>query len=224
MNATANGDVVMELQGEQLTLMPERALWWMRTRTVLVADLHFGKAATFRASGIPVPAGTTHEALSRLRRITARTSASRMIFLGDLLHARAGRSDDMLEALLKWRAENSGLEVLLVRGNHDRSAGDPPAELGVTCVDAPYVIEPFAMCHHPMKHADAYVIAGHVHPGIRIYGAGGQRERLPCFVFGSTCGILPAFGDFTGLAYLESEEGNRIYAVADDEVVEISST
>lgn len=223
MNATANGDVVIELQGEQLTLMPERALWWMRTSTLLIADLHFGKAATFRASGIPVPSGTTHEALLRLRRIAARSNARRIIFLGDLLHAKAGRSDGMLEALLKWRAEHSELEVLLVRGNHDRSAGDPPVNLDVTCVDAPFLIEPFAMCHHPVKHADGYVIAGHVHPGIRIYGAGGQRERLPCFVVGATCAILPAFGDFTGLAYTEAEEGNEIYAVAEDEVIRISS-
>ena len=45
--------------GETLLLFPERAALLAQTQTLLVADPHFGKAATFRSSGIPVPAGTT---------------------------------------------------------------------------------------------------------------------------------------------------------------------
>ena len=52
--------------GETLTLFPERAAFWQRENTLLVADVHFGKAAAFRAGGIPVPGGTTAEALGRL--------------------------------------------------------------------------------------------------------------------------------------------------------------
>jgi metallophosphoesterase superfamily enzyme len=39
--------------GEQLVLWPQKALSWPRTRTLLVADAHFGKDAHFRVSGIP---------------------------------------------------------------------------------------------------------------------------------------------------------------------------
>ncbi len=223
MRASAdNADAAIELRGQTVVLMPERAAWWKDEETLLVADLHFGKAATFRAGGIPVPSGTTMEILSRLTRVASRTGARRMIFLGDLLHARAGRSDDMISALTAWRKMAPDLELVLVRGNHDRHAGDPPGELGITCADAPFCIGPFVMSHHPMQHADGYVIAGHVHPGVRLHGAGGQRERLPCFVIGDGLAILPAFGGFTGLADVEPGDGSTIYAVAGDEVVKIA--
>lgn len=216
-------DVEIEIRGETLALMSERAVWWKRADTLLVADPHFGKAATFRASGIPVPSGTTHEALTRLRGATGRTRASRVIFLGDLLHAKAGRSAEMLEALEAWRRANADLDLVLVRGNHDRHAGDPPAGLGMTCVDAPFRCGPFELCHHPVHSATGYVIAGHVHPGVRLYGAAGLRARLPCFVIGRSSALLPAFGDFTGLAEVEPEEGQRIFAVAESEIVGIVS-
>lgn len=216
-------DAIIELRGETVALMPEHSAWWKNADTLLIADLHFGKAATFRAGGIPVPSGTTMEILSRLTRIASRTGARRMIFLGDLLHARAGRSHDMIRALVAWRKTAADLELVLVRGNHDRHAGDPPDGLEISCVDAPFCIGPFVMSHLPVTTAAGYVIAGHVHPGVRLYGAGRQRERLPCFVIGGGLAILPAFGGFTGLADVEPGGGSTIYAVAGDEVVKVAA-
>jgi len=48
------GACVTTVRGEELLLLPQRALWWPAQKTLLVADLHFGKAATLRAHGIPV--------------------------------------------------------------------------------------------------------------------------------------------------------------------------
>lgn len=216
------GDCTTEVSGERLVLMPERAAWWARTGTLLIADPHWGKAATFRASAIPVPRGTTSEGLTRLDRAIARTGARRVVFLGDYLHARDGRAPETLRLLADWRLLHPLLELVLVRGNHDRHAGDPPAELGVACVDAPLLEDPFVLAHHPAASNDGYVLAGHLHPGAPLIGPGRMRERLPCFWFGRACGVLPAFGEFTGLADVTAEMGDRIYAVALDEVVEIA--
>ena len=212
----------VEVKGETLTLYPERAAYWHRESALLIADPHWGKAATFRAGGIPDPAGTTAEAIERLDRLVERTSARRVVFLGDLLHAKPGRSKEMFTALESWRASRSEIEVILVRGNHDRRAGDPPAELRFDCVDAPYRLGPFVFAHHPALDAGGYVIAGHVHPGIRLYGPARQHERLPCFVFGRDVAILPAFGDFTGLGDIEGEDWERVYAIAEDRIVLVS--
>ena len=209
----------IEVKGEILTLLPERAAYWQRESALLIADPHWGKAATFRAGGIPVPSGTTIEAIDRLDDLVIRLSAKRVIFLGDLLHAKPGRSNEMFAALGAWRESRAEVDVVLVRGNHDRRAGDPPAELRFVCVDAPYVIAPFVFAHHPVVHDSGYVIAGHVHPGIRLYGRAKQRERLPCFVFGLDVGILPAFGDFTGLGDIDPGDFERIYAIAEDRVI-----
>ena len=212
----------IEVAGETLTLLPERAAYWARASTLLVADPHFGKAATFRASAIPVPRGTTTEALARLDTLLARTRASRIIFLGDYLHARDGRSPETLRVLADWSNERRDIELVLVRGNHDRRAGDPPSELGLRCVDAPMVEAPFVMAHHPTSSPDGYVLAGHLHPGAPLVGRGRMRERPPCFWFGHGCGVLPAFGDFTGVADVAPSPGDRVIAIADGSLVEVA--
>ena len=110
---------------------------------------------------------------------------------------------------------------MLVRGNHDRHAGDPPCETGVVCVEAPWLEAPFVLAHHPAASGHGFVLAGHLHPGIRLAGQGRQRERLPCFWFSQSVGVLPAFGRFTGLANVEPAAGDRVFAIAGDEVREV---
>jgi DNA ligase-associated metallophosphoesterase len=216
---SGEGDVEIRVRGETLTLLPERAVFWGDRGTLLVADPHFGKAATFRALGVPVPSGTTGDALARLGSAVSRTSATRVIFLGDLLHARPGRSQGMFDALGSWLRSRPDVEVVLVRGNHDRHAGDPPDDLGIRCVNAPHEMSPFVLTHHPRADPAGYVLAGHVHPGVRLYGSGRQRERLPCFVIAEDYAVLPAFGDFTGLADDDPPEGAAVYAIAGDSVI-----
>lgn len=217
-----DGDVRLEIAGEAVALLPEHALWMPERKTLLVADAHFGKAATFRAGGIFVPRGTTATTLARLERALARTNATRIIFLGDLLHAREGRSPETLRLVADWRASRSAVEVVLVRGNHDRAAGDPPESLGIACVDAPMLEGAFAFTHHPLSVQAHYAMAGHVHPAVRLSGRGRQWERLPCFWVRRDVTVLPAFGDFTGLGDVELAEGDRAFAVAEGKVVEVA--
>jgi DNA ligase-associated metallophosphoesterase len=215
------GDLAVEVRGEKLWLLAERAIFWEAKDTLLVADPHFGKAATFRASGIPVPEGTTGNAVARLEAIADRTTASRVIFLGDFLHARPGQSKEVVGQLARWRQAYRDVELMLVRGNHDRHAGDPPGELTISCVDAPVLMPPFILAHHPKPRDEGYVLAGHLHPAVRLSGKGRQSLRLPCFVFGAEVGTLPAFGDFTGLADIEPEAGDRVYAIAEHGVIDV---
>lgn len=213
-------DASLELAGERVTLLAERALWWPARRTLVVADVHLGKGATFRAAGIPIPRGSTTDDLARLDRALTRTGAEALVILGDLFHARVGReAPGTLAQVGGWRTHWPELDVLLVRGNHDIGAGDPPAELGVRCVDEPWDASPFVFRHHPESAGSAYVLAGHVHPAVRLGGHGGLRERLPAFVFGTRIGLLPAFGSFTGGGAVAPEPDDRIYVVADDEVL-----
>ncbi len=213
-------DLCIEVAGEPVWLLPERALFWPRAGTLVAADLHWGKAATFRAAGIPIPGGTTSDDLTRLDAALDRTDARRLVVLGDLFHARAGRVATLtLAALRRWRGLRSEIEILLVRGNHDRHAGDPPADLRINCVDDPAFVPPFVLRHQPASSPAGYTLAGHVHPGVVLAGPGRQRERLPCFLFGGDVAVLPAFGSFTGLGIVEAEPGDRLFVVADDEVV-----
>src|SRR3954463_9659352 len=97
-----------------LELLPDRAIFWPARATLLLADVHLGKAASFRSLGVPVPESTAKD-LSRITRLLEQTAAKRMIILGDLIHAKAGRQPEVVDAIAKWRELHSDIEVLLVR-------------------------------------------------------------------------------------------------------------
>jgi len=201
--------------GETLHLLPECALWWPAGRVLFVADLHLGKAASFRALGQPVPGGTTQQNLARLDALIAQHRPEGVVFLGDFLHAAGARTPQVLAALAAWRARHAGIAMTLVRGNHDSRAGDPPGELRVAVVDEPHLLGPFACCHHPQTHPTHFVLAGHLHPACRLGGRGFDRVRLPCFVADEQAAVLPAFGEFTGGWLMPAAPGRRLYAVGD---------
>lgn len=216
-------DVTLKISGEEIYLLAERALWWPNASTLVVADLHWGKASTFRAAGIPIPIGTTSDDLARLDSALTRTGARRMVVLGDLFHARAGRiASHTLAELRRWRSLASPVEILLVRGNHDRHAGDPPSDLRINCVNSPAFVPPFVFRHEPVTRGDGYNLAGHVHPGLTLTGRGLQRETLPCFLIGQSGAVLPAFGSFTGFGNVEPGPGDRAFVVVEDEVLEVA--
>jgi len=211
--------LAISVAGAALHLLPERALWYETERTLFVADLHWGKAAAFRAAHVPVPMGTTSRDLMRLASAIAATGAERLVVLGDILHARTGRHDETLRTIAEWREQHAVLRITLVRGNHEQHAGDPPRELGIECTDEPLVVGPFVGVHEPCTHTGGYVLCGHLHPCVTVRGRGRQSLRLPAFVFGEARGVLPAFSSFTGGGMYEMQSGDRQYAVAGDEVL-----
>lgn len=229
-------DVGLELRGEALRLLPERAVYWPARRALIIADPHFGKAAAFRAGGVPIPGGTTTAMLRRLDAALERAGAARLVVLGDLLHARSGRAPRTLDEVAAWRAARPGLLITLIRGNHDRRAGDPPAEWRVECLDAPAAETPFVWLHEPpdavvqavelasasqpgQVELQGYPIAGHVHPAVAL-GGNGRALTLPCFYFGRDYGLLPAFGEFTGTAVVRPRAGERVFVLAGEEIIE----
>jgi len=219
-----HGTCEVVVAGERVVLLPERALWWPSQHTVFVADLHWGKAAAFRAANVPVPTGTTGADLVRLSALLDRTRAAHLVVLGDLLHARHGRHEDTLAQIARWRSAHAPVAMTLIRGNHDTHAGDPPATLNIHCVDDPQQIGPFVGRHDPVPHDAGYVLAGHVHPHATIGGRGRQRLRLPCFVVGPRVGILPAFTGFSGTGMHVPHEDDALYVIADDEVIALTAS
>jgi uncharacterized protein len=215
----------IDVGGVELQLLCGKAAWWPAERTLLVADAHIGKAVSYRRLGVPVPEATTGGNLDALDRLLATHAAKRIVFLGDLLHSRLAHDRATLAAFAAWRELRSQLELILVRGNHDDRAGDPPPSWGVHCVDEPFVLPSapcLALCHHPDARDNAYVLAGHHHPCVTV-GRGIDRLRLPCFHIGERVGVLPAFGAFTGMHPIDRAPGDRVFVVADNAVHELPS-
>ncbi len=208
------GALGVRLAGEDVVLLAERALYWPRGAALFVADVHLGKAAAFRAGGVPIPRGSTAADLACLSALIERTQSTRLVVLGDFVHAPQGRVPALDAAVGAWRTRHADLAITLVRGNHDARAGDPPAAWRVEVVAAPGLLGPFVLQHAPAEPPTGYALAGHVHPGVRLQGAGGESVRLPCFVLRRRCAVLPAFGRLTGLAAVPARPGETRVAIA----------
>ena len=215
--SAGSGCVAVEVAGERLLLLPEKAVYWPAREMLIIADIHFGKAASFRALGVPVPRGTTTENLNALDALVQAHGAREVMFLGDFLHARAAHASSTQQAMLAWRHTRPELQLTLVRGNPDRHAGDPAAALGIALVDEPHAAGPFAFCHHPDLDTPGYALAGHVHPAW-VLATRFDALRLPCFVVGRGRMILPSFGSFTGGHVVTREAGDVIYVTSGEAV------
>jgi DNA ligase-associated metallophosphoesterase len=213
------GGHAVELAGEVMVALAERVLLWPARRTLFAADVHFGKAARFRVQGVPVPAGTTAHDLARLDALVAACRLERLVFLGDLWHGRLRADSPTLATLAQWRACRRALALELVPGNHDRATEAMAASLDIALRPEADPEGPFVLRHHPDPHAGGYVLAGHVHPVVRLSGAGRDRLRAPCFVFGEAVGLLPSFGAFTGGHVITPAAGDRVLVVAGDRVL-----
>ena len=125
-----------------------------------------------------------------------------------------------MNTLGRWRERWADRRVQIVRGNHDRHAGDAPDALRFEAVEEPFPDAPFLLKHFPDPEPGGYVLAGHLHPAVVLRG-GGERLRLPCFHFGERVGVLPSFGALTGSATVRPAAGDRVFVVADGEVLEV---
>ena len=203
-----------------MRLWPDRALDW--DSTLFIADPHFGKSSTLQSFGLAAPDPTSHD-LQRLQLLLRESDCRRLVVLGDFFHARAGRSPAVLDDLARWRSQHAGLEIVLIRGNHDRSAGDPPSSLEIQCFDEGWRLGPFDCRHEPptTAGADEHTLAGHLHPGFLLRDRSGSRLRSPCFVVGRSLTLLPAFGTFTGLHLIQPSPEVRIFLPAPPGVIEL---
>jgi DNA ligase-associated metallophosphoesterase len=208
--------------GETLQVLSARALYWPRADILFVADIHLGKAAAYRARSVPLPHGTTDAAFARLDAVLEETGAKRLVVLGDLWHDKLGRSEALLEKLGKWTAGHAGVEFTLVTGNHDLKTGKTPLSSGFVEVEELW-LSPFCCLHHPIAREGIYVLCGHIHPGLRM-GVTNLSVTAPCFWFGPHVGILPAFGEFTGVAPVCPEPGDKVFVVAEDTIISVGGS
>ena len=202
---------------QTLELLPSKAVL-LPDRTLVVADLHLGKATAFQAKGLAIPEGDSHADLNRLGTICEQVRATRIVINGDLFHSPAGLSVE-IERLLETWLFTIGLPVELVLGNHDRKLPQLPTWLTVV-----HSVE-HAGVHLVHDPADAPagvpVVAAHWHPVAKI--ADGKRTslRLPCFLLRRNVLVLPSFGTFTGGAIVDREEGDRLFVAPGDRVIEV---
>lgn len=206
--------VAIQKLGQTLRLSPERSIFWEEEGLLLLSDLHIGKVAHFRKSGIAVPNQLFQEDMHRLSCLVNDFKPRTILVTGDFFHSLANGEHQFFG---KWRASLNATKILLVRGNHEVLPDDAYEDLGIEVVGKQYHIPPFSFIHEKpeLSTADVFWFTGHVHPGIRFEWKGRQSLVLPCFHFAANHCVLPAFSRFTGKHLIEPGEGDQVYAIAD---------
>ncbi len=198
-----------------LTLTNQRVIYWKSEQSLILSDVHIGKTAHFRQHGIAVSDAVLHKDLERLENLIAYFKPQKLIVVGDLFHANYNSN---ITEFKEWLTDYTGLEKILVKGNHDRIHSMVSEELNFS-VTHKLKIQNITF-KHDLDHADEneIIISGHIHPGVKFKTHGKQYIKLPCYYINETELILPAFSLFTGLnTNFDIEKGN-IYAF-DEEII-----
>jgi uncharacterized protein len=223
-----NTAIDIEFGGETLTLLAQKAVVWSREKTLFVADVHLGKAASFRAAGVPVPSGHSKDDLARLSALIDDHAIAHLVILGDLVHNRASYTPALDQAMHAFAATHPKLKMTLVIGNHDESAGLPPVEWGIECINNYFSISPFIAVHAPYigvksdvaNGESGFRLAGHIHPAAWLRT---PREaiNLPCFWKSKHQLVLPSFGSLTGRYTVEPQAGDVTFVVTTQQIFRI---
>lgn len=207
------------IHGQHFRLLPEKALIWEETSTLILGDLHLGKITHFRKAGIGLPSQAETENLARLLTLILNHKLDRVLILGDLFHSHINEQWPIFKDFLQ---KFDSLPFVLIKGNHDILAEDNYKADNLVVYPETLIEGPFIFSHHPLDDPkDNYNIHGHIHPSVLLKGVGLQSLKLPCYHFGLNHLVVPAFGTFTGTAKVTPVPEDAIYAIAQDKVVRV---
>ncbi len=209
--------IIHKQQGEELTLLREKALIWEKKSTLILADLHLGKITHFRKAGIALPKAAEKDNFDRFSYLLLNHDVQEIIILGDLFHSDY---NDQWPAFIEFIGHFPELHFHLVLGNHDILSADNYISTNLT-THSTYSAGPFIFTHKPEDHDGYYNMCGHIHPSIIMNGKGLQRLRLPCFHFTHNKVIFPAFGAFTGTYNVSPIEEDHVFVTTDQSIIKV---
>jgi len=206
----------ISINNQYFTLHQSGAAFWEEKKILLISDLHLGKIGHFRKHGMAIPEKAILENFTRLNEVLALFDSETIIFLGDLFHSKINNEWNFFADWTKSHAQ----KIILVEGNHDIISKQYYTDLNIEVYEE-LIFDDFLLTHHPSKRENFFNFCGHIHPGIKLKGLGRQFLSLACFFRKPNQMIFPSFGEFTGNFYLIPEENDQIYAITNDEVIEI---
>ena len=213
--------IVFDYEGMELTLLPEKAVWIASLKVLLLADLHFGKAAHFRKAGIPIPEQVHDLDYIRIEKLIKKYGPAQIYFLGDLFHSAW---NEQWEDLLSFLGQFRDPTFHLVLGNHDILPPYLYQESNLQVHTNSVILESLLLSHEPITPPKGMLtICGHIHPGILLKGKAKQSLRIPCFHYSEDKLVLPSFGNFTGLFPIRAKKTDSIWGVTQDRVIPILS-
>ena len=204
-------------------LSPQRCIFWEQQQTLIVSDLHLGKTGHFRKMGIAVPQAVYKEDLQRLFSEIQYYKPKQLIIVGDLFHSKENKE---MQLFVKWRNDLSHLAFILVKGNHDILKNEWYEEANIKVIEQQLCIAPFVFSHDAAtancdEIDQSYLFSGHLHPGVVVKTGSRQSQSFPCYHFGKTGAVIPAFSKFTGTFNTAKQPGDAVFAIINQSVLRI---
>jgi DNA ligase-associated metallophosphoesterase len=206
----------IKIQEHTFIMHPSGVLFWKEKSMLIISDVHLGKVSHFRKYGAAVPQKAIQKNFDLMTEAIADFNPNTICFLGDLFHSSMNKEWQLFE---NWVLQNP-LKMILVEGNHDIISPLKYEKLEIQVV--PEILsDGFLLTHHPEEREGFFNFSGHIHPSVRLHGAGRQILRLPCFFKSSNQMIVPAFGEFTGTHTLKPSKKNEVFAIAENIVFKV---
>ena len=212
--------MTITIRDEELILAKERAIYFPAQHLLAISDLHLGKSAHFRKSGLPIPSTLAQSDLDRLSLLLDTYQPSTLLINGDMLHHDVNTEVDQFYT---WKQQYPTLKFELVMGNHDQLDDFQYQQLGIHINDPSLCTENFCFIHDAVRcnEKSLYPISGHIHPGIAVIGKAKQRLKFPCFYFGDSYAVMPAFSLFTGLSLMKANAKSQVFAITPTKVIKV---
>ncbi len=207
---------LLDINNNILELLPQKAIYWHDTQTLIIADLHLGKASHFRKHGLPIPMESGTDDLVQLDALLSAYRPKRLLILGDLFHSDYNQEWEYFGAL---RRKYANITFQLVRGNHDILQELHYEKYDIELFKKTLSEKNFIFAHDFVTlQEQEFSITGHIHPGFVLHGKGRQSITLPCFYKKKNTLIMPAFGRLTGLAHMPHTDDAEIFVMTEEEV------
>lgn len=171
----------------------DAALFWLKYRALLVADLHLEKASSYAMTGQMLPPYDSHATLSAVADLARACDAEQVICLGDNFHDDGGEARLIGEAAALLRDLTARYRWTWITGNHD-----PDLQAvwgGETLIEMER--DGITLRHEAIPDWQGLEISGHFHPKLRV-STGHRSVTRRCFTISQRKIIMPAFGVLTG--------------------------
>lgn len=206
----------LQINNNTLELLPQKAIYWHDTQTLIVSDVHLGKASHFRKHGMPIPMESGIDDIQQLDVLLSSYKPKRLLILGDLFHSEYNQEWEYFGAL---REKYWNVVFTLVRGNHDILREHEYEKYDIQVETEPISENGLIFAHNFVTlKENEFSISGHIHPGFVLHGKGRQRITLPCFYKKQNTLIMPAFGRLTGLAHMPHSKDAEVFVLTEEAV------
>lgn len=195
-----DSSIEIPFAGEKFLADTRRALYWPARETLIVADLHIGKAQDYTPRGTFLPPYEVQDICQRLEKLIVDYKPQRVVALGDSFHRPHSLEhlqpeeraclDALVHSVKSW---------LFIEGNHDAGLSGSNWKLIASQRE-----KSFTLRHQPGNDSLQQIV-GHFHPKYkRVFNMRNCMIK-PCFAWDEQLLILPAFGTYTGGLDVEGE-------------------